>query len=201
MADDLPEYTAHLLTCECVAQPCVMPVEVHHPKHCPTHVPWARPSKALPGKPGKGQRSSDWFGLPMCPQAHADLHAKRGQFADMSREELRAWQDRAIEKMHQRWAMQHGGRLPEVVVPPERPSRLRKRRTKPSKLRAIGRAAVASASHDPLLVHGGADHERARIVRVIRARAAARHHLPDHHQLLSELASDIEDGADDTGAF
>lgn len=43
--------------------------------------------------------------------------------------------------------------------------------------------------------------ERDRVVRVIRARAAERQHLPDQHQLLAELADDIAGGLNDVGNF
>jgi hypothetical protein len=130
VADDLPEFQAFALEYGCANEPCVAAPQFHHPKHQPTFAPWARPTKALPGKPGKAQRCSDWYGFGLCLHCHDQLHDKRGPFADMSREELRAWQDKATAKMHARWAMRHPDRLPNVVVPRTRQSKLATRGSK-----------------------------------------------------------------------
>lgn len=130
MADDMPEFVAFALEYGCANEPCVAPPQFHHPKHQPTYAPWARPDKAIPGKPGKAQRCSDWYGFGLCLKCHDQLHDKRGPFAEMSKPELRAWQDKRTAKMQARWAMRHPDRLPDVVAPRTRSSKLSPRRSK-----------------------------------------------------------------------
>lgn len=130
MADDLPEYQRFALEFGCANEPCIRAPEFHHPKHQPTFAPWNRGAKDLGGKPGKAQRCSDWYGFGLCPHCHSELHDGRGQFADMSREERRAWQDRATAKMQLRWGMQHPDRLPDTVVPRPRKLKLAARGSK-----------------------------------------------------------------------
>ncbi len=123
MADDLPEYQVFSLGFGCANEPCIRAPEFHHPKHQPTFAPWSRQPKQLPGKPGKAQRCSDWYGFGLCPHCHSE-------FAKMSRDDRRAWQDAATSKMQLRWGMQHPERLPDTVVPRPRKLKLAMRGSK-----------------------------------------------------------------------
>lgn len=127
MADDLPEYVAFSLEFGCANEPCIRAPEFHHPRHQPTWAPWNRQPKDLHGKAGKAQRCSDWYGFGLCPHCHSELHDGRGQFADMSKNDRRAWQDKATEKMHERWTERYPDRFPSVVVPRAKTSKLRAR--------------------------------------------------------------------------
>lgn len=127
MAEDLPEYTAFLVDdvgrCDCF--PCTAKPEVHHPKHLPTFAPWMRPAKALGGKPGKGQRCSDWYSNLLCPHHHADLHRGKGFFKDWSKVALRAWQEKAAAAHQKRWGMRHPERLPGSGIAPRKARKTR----------------------------------------------------------------------------
>ncbi|HKY40740.1 MAG TPA: hypothetical protein VJN18_32620 [Polyangiaceae bacterium] len=108
MADE-PEhqhYKQWLLKQACRCWPCAAPVEVHHHTHGETSS--RRPSKALGGKRGKGQRASDAFGMPMCFRHHKELHnsALRGFFSDMDPRERRTWQDLQVSELRSLYAQE-----------------------------------------------------------------------------------------------
>jgi hypothetical protein len=99
MADDLPEYKSWLLKQPCACSPCVAAVVVHHHTGAPTYAPGARPEKAAGGKRGKGQRASDYYGIPLCNRHHGQLHALSVYFKGWSGPKLKAWQDGQVERL------------------------------------------------------------------------------------------------------
>lgn len=107
MADDLPAYRTHLQQQPCACEPCVCAVIVHHPRHRESHAPWRKPEKSLGGKPGKGQKCSDWYALPMCPHHHKQLHRLLGYFKGYTKETLRIWQDKEIDRLQELWWETH----------------------------------------------------------------------------------------------
>jgi len=158
-------------------------VQAHHALYGTTYSPdEARPSKSIPNaRKGASQKSHDWFSLPLCLKDHTPgLHKMAGFFEGWTGERLETWERDQVEEMHN---------LYDAAFPNGDPARA---------VHATGKTNKAAPKRGP---SGGADAERTRIVRVIRARAAERHHLPDQHQLLSELADDIAGGLNDTGAF
>jgi hypothetical protein len=157
-------------------------VEVHHALYGTTYSPDdSRPSKAIPNaRKGTSQKSHDWFSVPLCGRDHTPgLHKLAGFFEGWTGEQLEIWEREQVEEMH---------RLYDAEFPNGDPAKQPK-------------AAVRRTGKPARKATGTADAERARIVRVILARAAERHHLPDQHQLLSELAQDIAGGLSATGAF
>lgn len=126
MADDLPHFKAFVLGRPCQAQPCVMAPQFHHAQHGETFAPWARPPKALPGKRGKGQRASDWYGIGLCFACHGDLHDLKGQFRQFTNADSRIWMDERIAENQRAYAMAH----PEMIgAPVAAPRKARKTRT------------------------------------------------------------------------
>lgn len=62
-----------------VGSECYGPVHAHHAGE----------------RPGLGIKASDYTCIPLCQKHHSDLHSCCGYF-QMTRQELRLWQDRAI---------------------------------------------------------------------------------------------------------
>jgi hypothetical protein len=169
VAGDLPEYVAFAVNDhDCAVQPCIHRPHFHHPRHLPTIAPWITSVKSLRASPGLAQKCSDWYGFGICPGHHNDLHDGTGFFADMTKEELRIWQDKQVARMHASWAMRHPDRLPGYVAPPEKAGK-RMRRAKP-----------------------GAGWTVAAVIRFLRAEA--RHRPADAAAALSEVADLIAKG-------
>jgi hypothetical protein len=157
------------------------PCQLHHAESGTTYDPDERPpSKSAGPKRGKGQRCHDKWGMSLHLKCHADFTDHRGFCEGWSDQKRAQWEHDQVAEMR---------RLYDEEFPNGDP--------------ALARAAAKAdkpSSKSPAGT-GGSSKERDRIVRVIRARAAERHHLPDQHQLLSELADDIAGGLNDTGAF
>jgi hypothetical protein len=131
MAEDLPEYQAFVVNeHDCAVQPCVNRPEFHHPRHLPTIAPWITSLKSLRASPGAAQKCSDWYGIGMCPGHHSDLHRGEGFFANMTKEDIRTWQDKQVARLHASWAMRHPDKMPGFVEPPAKAGK-RMRRAKP----------------------------------------------------------------------
>ena len=54
-------------------------------------------------RPGMRMKAPDDTCIPLCPQAHRDLHSHAGPFREMTGEELRQWQDQRIEETRAAW--------------------------------------------------------------------------------------------------
>lgn len=173
MADDMPEYKAFLLRQPCCVEPCIAPVQVHHAQHGETHGPDAAPAKALGGKRGKGQRASDWWGLPLCFKHHRQLHDGAGPFREMSPTERRAWQDKHIARYRARYAMQETARL---SVPGSG-----------RQVDQVGRVLGVDMARET-----AAERERRRIAAWLRDRAGARHLKVNEAAVLTDAASELE---------
>jgi len=130
MADDLPHYRSFVLSDRCPCQPCVTPPQFHHAQHGETFVPWARPPKALPGRRGKSQRASDWYGIAMCWSHHSELHDIKGFFRGYTKEKARIWMDERIADTQQRYADQYPDKLNQRPERSERRSKLAVRHSK-----------------------------------------------------------------------
>lgn len=130
MADDLPHFRAFVLGRPCQAQPCVMAPQFHHAQHGETYVPWSRPPKAMPGRRGKSQRASDWYGIGMCFSCHGELHDLKGKFRDFTNASGRVWMDQRIADNHQAYAMAHPEMLGAPVAERRHHSKLRARHSK-----------------------------------------------------------------------
>lgn len=183
MAGELPHFTNFVRSRPCAACGTKLGVQAHHALYGTTYSPdEARPSKSIPNaRKGAAQKSHDWFSLPLCLKDHTPgLHKMAGYFQGWTGERLETWERDQVEEMHD---------LYDAAFPNGDP--------------AVAARAAAKAGKSARKASGasGDSRERDRIVRVIRARAAERHHLPDQHQILSELADDIASGLNDTGAF
>lgn len=177
MAGEDRRYTSWLHTQPCAACGTTFQIQVHHSLHGTTYSPEGpRPPKAIEGaRKGGAQKSHDHFGLPLCLKDHEPgIHKLGGFFQGWSRQQADEWEAEQVQIHRNRYAMQY----PEPAVAEQATA-----------------ARKASGPRDAVLK------ERDRVVRVIRARAAERQHLPDQHQLLAELADDIAGGLNDTGAF
>jgi hypothetical protein len=175
MADEDRRYTSWIRTQPCAVCGTTFQVVPHHAIYGTTYSPEEpRPPKSIEGaRKGGAQRSHDYFSIPLCLKHHEPgVHQLGNFFAGKSRAWANAWEEEQVGKLRNRYAMQ----CPEPAAPA-----------------ASGRKA--SGPRDAVLK------ERDRVVRVIRARAAERQHLPYQHQLLAELADDIAGGLNDTGAF
>jgi hypothetical protein len=176
MADDLPPYRAWLLKQSCRCEPCVAAVEVHHPRHCPTYAPGEKPAKSVGEKPGKGQRSSDWYGIPLCPHHHTgQLHALKGHFSGWTGEQLIAWQDEQIEQLHaeyEAWLERNPHLAPEASSPEPRRSA-----KSPRASDAVTKAVLA---------------ERNAIITALQRLAGEARHKPGEHQVLCDAIEIIE---------
>jgi hypothetical protein len=156
MAGDRADYRSFLLRLACRCAPCVAPVVVHHNTFGAVHASdRPLPPKALGGKRGKGQRASDWFGMPLCPRHHDQLHnpAKRGHFFGWSGEQIVAWQDEQVAAMHglyeEEIARNPGTPLALMQsrpwVPPAYKARERRERKRQRKGRKLGGAEAVEA--------------------------------------------------------
>ncbi len=184
MAGELPHFTNFVRSRPCAACGTTLGVQAHHALYGTTYSPdEARPAKAIPNaRKGGSQKSHDWFSLPLCLKDHTPgLHKMAGFFEGWSGERLEKWEREQVEEMHD---------LYDAEFPNGDPGKHAKA------VHATGKPDKPARKSS-----GPADSERARIVRVILARAAERHHLPDQHALLSELAEDIAGGLNETGAF
>jgi len=182
MAGELRHFTCFVRGRPCAACGSTIRIEVHHALYGTTYSPDdPRPSKAIPNaRKGASQKSHDWFSVPLCGRDHTPgLHKLAGFFEGWTGEQLEIWEREQVEEMH---------RLYDAEFPNGDPAKQPK-------------AAVGKTDKPARKATGTADAERARIVRVILARAAERHHLPDQHALLAELAADIAGGLNETGAF
>lgn len=130
MADDLPHFRAFVLARPCQAQPCVMAPQFHHAQHGETYAPWAKPPKALPGKRGKSQRASDWYGMGMCFACHGELHDAKGKFRNFTNAMAREWMDERIAENHKAYAMAHPDMIGAPVAERRRRDKLRPRASK-----------------------------------------------------------------------
>ncbi len=156
-------------------------IQVHHALYGTTYSPDEPiPSKSIPNaRKGMGQRSHSYFSIPLCIKDHTPgIHKNGGRFAGWSGERIEKWERKQVEEMHKLYDAEFPNGDPALVAKTERAA-----------------ARKASGPRDVVLK------ERDRVVRVIRARAAERQHLADHHQLLSELADDIQAGLNETGSF
>jgi hypothetical protein len=177
MADDLPHYRAWLLTRPCRCAPCVAAVEVHHPRHSPTYAPDAKPEKALGGKPGKGQRASDYYGIPICYRDHRNLHALKGFFQGWSGEQLRAWQDEQIEQLHAEYEA-YLERNPHLAPEASREGHRGVKKPGPRAANdAVTKAVLA---------------ERNAIITALQRLAGEARHKPGEHQVLCDAIEIIE---------
>lgn len=166
-------------------QPCAVcgttfQVQAHHALYGTTYSPEeTRPAKAIEGaRKGGAQKSHDYFCIPLCLKHHEPgIHQLGNHFDGWSRAEANAWEEQQVSAHRNRYAMQ----CPTPVL--------------------AAAAPAARTRNAPGPSADAASRERARIARVIRDRAAERHHLPDQHALLSELADDIDAGLNDTGSF
>jgi hypothetical protein len=157
-------------------------IQVHHALYGTTYHPDEPiPAKSIPNaRKGMGQRSHSYFSIPLCLKDHTPgIHKNGGRFAGWSGAKIEKWERDQVEEMHKLYDAEFPNGDPALVAKTDR-------------------AAARKASGVP---RDAATRERSRIVRVIQARAAERHHLPDQHQLLSELAADIAGGLNETGAF
>lgn len=184
MAGELRHYTSFVRSRPCAACGTTIGVQAHHALYGTTYSPDDPiPTKSIPNaRKGTSQKSHDYFSIPLCLKDHTPgLHKMAGFFEGWTGERLEIWEREQVEEMHA---------LYDAEFPNGDPAKQVKAATsKPDKpARKAGKS-------------GTADAERDRIVRVILARAAERHHLPDQHALLSELAADIAGGLNDTGAF
>lgn len=93
-------------------------------------MPWAKPPKALPGKRGKSQRASDWYGLGLCFACHGEFHDLKGKFRDFTNETARVWMDERIAENQRAYAMAHPDMIGAPVPERQRRSKLRDRRSK-----------------------------------------------------------------------
>ena len=177
MAGDLAHYRAWLLRQPCACAPCVAPVEIHHHTSAPTFAPGEKPPKVIDAKRGKGQRSSDFYGLPLCPRHHTgELHRLKGYFAGWSGEQIRAWQDEQVERLralYEAWVEQH----PE----PAMPSAQRRGRTAPTTGDPLTAARIA-----------GRTEERRGIVELLRDLMGKRHVNADQVAILDEVRALVE---------
>ena len=55
-------------------------------------------------RPGMRLKAPDDTCIPLCPQAHRDLHSQAGPFREMTGSELRQWQNARIEETQAAWA-------------------------------------------------------------------------------------------------
>jgi hypothetical protein len=83
------KYLAWCRNAPCAAQPCVARAEAHHSTVAPTFAPGERQGKQLPGKRGRGQKSADYYAIPLCVTHHQELHMAHGFFEDL---DVEAWQ-------------------------------------------------------------------------------------------------------------
>lgn len=93
-ADAEPARLAWLRTLVCCAPGCdgtCGPVEAHH--HC------------LYGA-GMARKAPDAKAMPLGRDHHRALHERRGPFAGMSRDDLRAWQDEQVAIYQARYALE-----------------------------------------------------------------------------------------------
>lgn len=180
MAGEDPRYEAWIRGQPCAKCGTRHGIEGHHPLWGTTYSPdEPRPPKAIPNaRKGKGQRCHSYFTLPLCIKCHIPgIHRGGGHFAGTTPEEREQWEREQVVIHRNRYAMQ----CPTPVL--------------------AAAAPAARTRNAPGPSADAASRERARIARVIRARAAERHHLPDQHALLSELADDIDAGLNYTGSF
>jgi hypothetical protein len=130
VADDMPHFRAFVLGRPCQAQPCVMAPQFHHAQHGETYAPWARPPKALPGKRGKSQRASDWYGLGLCFSCHGELHDLKGKFRDFTNHTGRVWMDERIAENQSAYAMAYPDMIGAPTIQRARKSKLATRGSK-----------------------------------------------------------------------
>jgi hypothetical protein len=186
LAGESPHYTRFVRARPCAACGTLIRVEVHHALYGTTYSPdEPRPSKAIPNaRKGAAQKSHDFFSIPLCGRDHTPgLHKMAGFFEGWTGEQLEVWERKQVEEMHKLYDEEFPNGDPALAA------------------RAAAKAARPTPGGIAKATNSAAHVERGRIVRVIRARAAERHHLPDQHQLLSELADDIASGLNDTGSF
>jgi len=154
------------------------PCQLHHAESGTTYDPDERPpAKSAGPKRGKGQRCHDKWGMSLHVRCHGDFTDHKGFCEGWSDQKRAEWEHEQVAEMRKLYDAEFPNGSQAVQTE-----------------RAIARKA-SGIPRDP------GQKERDRIVRVIRARAAERQHLPDQHQLLAELADDIAGGLNDTGAF
>jgi hypothetical protein len=181
VAGENKHYTDFVRGRPCAACGTTFGIEVHHALYGTTYSPDEPiPAKAIPNaRKGAAQKSHDYFSISLCYKDHTPgLHKGNGYFAGKSGAWIEAWERTQVEEMHKLYDAEFPNGDPALVAKAER---------------AVARKT--SGPRDAVLK------ERDRVVRVIRARAAERQHLPDQHQLLAELADDIAGGLNETGAF
>lgn len=183
MAGELRHFTNFTRSRPCAACGTRLKVEVHHALYGTTYSPDEPiPTKAIPNaRKGASQKAHDYFSIPLCMnRCHTPgIHRNAGFFEGWSGAQIEEWEREQVAESHRLYDEAFPNGDPALAVKTER-------------------AAARKASDIP---RDAASKERERIVRVIRARAAERHHLPDQHQLLDELATDIAAGLNETGAF
>jgi hypothetical protein len=154
------------------------PCELHHAESGTTYDPDAPvPLKSAGPRRGKGQRAHDKWGVSMHTRCHAQFTDHRGFCEGWSDQRRAEWEHEQVAELRSLYDAEFPYGDPALLAKPAHA------------------ATRKAATRDPVLK------ERERITRVIRARAAERHHLPDQHQLLSELADDVAAGLNETGEF
>jgi hypothetical protein len=160
------------------------PCELHHAESGTTYDPDEPPPRKSAGpKRGKGQRCHDKWGMSLHTRCHGQFTDHTGFSEGWSDQERAQWEHDQVAEMR---------KLYDEEFPNGDPAK---------HARAIHATGKSDKPARKPGSTGSADAERARIVRVIRARAAERQHLSDHHALLAELADDIAGGLNETGAF
>ncbi len=109
MAGEDKRYTDWLRKQPCARCETEFRIEVHHPLWGTTYSPeLPRPPKAIEGaRKGKGQKSHDHYGLPLCIKCHIPgIHRGGGSFEGMTPDEREAWEREQIPIYRNRYAMQ-----------------------------------------------------------------------------------------------
>lgn len=165
MAGEDKRYTDWLRTQPCARCQTEFRIEVHHPLWGTTYSPeLPRPAKAIEGaRKGKGQKSHDHYGIPLCIKDHVPgIHRGGGSFSGMTPDDREAWEREQIALHRQRYAMQS----PEPIAPAAR--------TAPRRApRASGSVRLSS------------------VLDYITTWSGKRHLAPDTVQALSDLQNDL----------
>lgn len=182
MAEENEHYENFVRSRPCAMCGTLLKIQVHHALYGTTYSPDEPiPAKSIPNaRKGMGQRSHSYFSIALCMKDHTPgIHKGGGRFKGWSGERIEKWERDQVAEMHKQYDAEFPNGDPALAAKTER-------------------AAARKASAIP---RDAASKERERIVRVIRARAAERHHLQDQHALLAELADDIAAGLNETGSF
>lgn len=117
MAGEDPAYVDWIRRQRCLAigmegHRCKGPVQAHH----------AGSRVGRPVVKGGDRRAHDRTAIPICLQAHTELHDASGPFRAMQKAAKRLWQDDRIAETQARWELEQRG-APDLV-PPAEPFRL-----------------------------------------------------------------------------